>query len=116
MTNHGTSHLPRGTRVLGFFGYTILLAGTVLFYTSEKVISTGTAAEAFFEPEEITRNALFRVAFPVLLLAFFVRLARAQGSSPVAPDTPTPRTPVGATVGPDDATDAADSTYAEGAR
>jgi hypothetical protein len=110
MTNHGTSHLPRATRVLGFLGYTILLAGTVLFYTSEKVVSTGTAAEAFFEPEDITRNALFRVAFPVLLLAFFIRLARAQGSAPAAPDAPAPREPAGASAEP------ADSTFAEGAR
>jgi len=110
MTNHGTSHLPRATRVLGFFGYTILLAGTVLFYTSEKVVSTGGAAEPFFEPEDITRNALFRVAFPVLLLAFFIRLARAHGSVPAAPDTPAPREPLGATADP------ADSTLAEGAR
>jgi hypothetical protein len=113
MTNHGTSHLPRATRVLGFFGYTILLAGTVLFYTSEKVISTGAAAEAFFEPEDITRNALFRIAFPVLLLAFFIRLARAKGSSRAAPEPPTPRLPAGAAAGPADSTD---STVAEGAR
>lgn len=114
MTNHGTSHLPRATRVLGFFGYTILLAGTVLFYTSEKVISTGTAAEAFFEPEDITRNALFRVAFPVLLLAFFIRLARAQGSGQVPPDAPRFPAPAGATAA--DSYETADSTLAEGAR
>ena len=100
MTNHGSSHLPRATRVLGFFGYTILLAGTVLFYTSEKVVSTGHAAESFFEPEDITRNALFRVALPVLLLMFFIRLARAQGTSPAAPESPTPSTPLGAAVEP----------------
>ena len=127
MTNHGTSHLPRATRVLGFFGYTILLAGTVLFYTSEKVISTGHAAESFFEPEDITRNALFRVAFPVLLLAFFIRLARAHGSAAPAPDAPEPRTPLGVAAGPSAAStdpdsidpassETADSTLAEGAR
>ena len=118
MTNHGTSHLPRGTRVLGFFGYTILLAGTVLFYTSEKVISTGRAAEAFFEPEDITRNALFRVALPVLLLAFFIRLARAQGSSAPPSPPPEPRTPVGAAVGSAGAesVDSVHSTFAKGAR
>lgn len=118
MTNHGTSHLPRATRVLGFFGYTILLAGTVLFYTSEKVISTGKAAEPFIEPEDITRSALYRVAFPVLLLAFFIRLARAHGSTATAPDTPEPRTPAGAALAPGstDVIDSADSTLAEGAR
>lgn len=115
MTNHGTSHLPRATRVLGFFGYTILLAGTVLFYTSEKVISTGHAAESFFEPEDITRSALFRVALPVLLLAFFIRLARAQGSSRAVPEPPSPRTPIGAMVG-STAVDSADTTYTEGSR
>jgi len=116
MTNHGTSHLPRATRVLGFFGYTILLAGTVLFYTSEKVISTGSAAEPFIEPEDITRNALFRIAFPVLLLAFFIRLARAQGSRATAPDTPAPPTPAGVAAVPDEERQTADSTLAEGAR
>jgi hypothetical protein len=116
MTNHGTSHLPRATRVLGFFGYTILLAGTVLFYTSEKIISTGAAAEAFFEPEDITRNALYRVALPVLLLAFFIRLARAHGSAAPKPDAPAPRTPVGTALAASPTTDSADSTLAEGAR
>jgi len=76
MTNHGTNHLPRASRVLGFFGYIILLAGTVLFYSAEKVIATGKAAEAYFEPESVTQNALFRVALPVLILAFLLRLSR----------------------------------------
>lgn len=117
MTNHGTSHLPRATRVLGFFGYTILLAGTVLFYTSEKVISTGSAAEAFFEPEDITRNALYRVALPVLLLTFFIRLARAQGSGSPSPDTPAPRMPLGESAAiPTEDSVAANAPLAEGAR
>lgn len=114
MTNHGTSHLPRASRVLGFFGYTILLAGTVLFYTSQKTISTGRAAEAFFEPESITRSALFRIAFPVLLLGFFIRLARAQGSGTPATEPPAPRAPASSTA--ETTADFADSPLAEGAR
>jgi hypothetical protein len=113
MTNHGTTRLPRATRVLGFFGYTILLAGTVLFYTSEKVISTGKAAESFFEPEDITRDALFRIALPVLLLAFFIRLARAQASGARRPDPPEPSLPGGAALASEETTD---STVSEGAR
>jgi len=96
MTNHGTAHLPRASRVLGFFGYTILLAGTILFYTSERTVSTGRATEPFFEPESITRNAMFRVALPVLLLSFLIRLARAAGGAAATWEAPSPCLPDGA--------------------
>lgn len=78
MTNHGTRHAPRASRVLAFLGYVILLAATVLFYSAQHRVSNGTAAEAFFEPEAVTRAGLFRIGLPVAVLLFLLRFGRAR--------------------------------------
>ena len=76
MTNEGTRRIPRATRVLAFLGYVLLVAATVLFYSGQKVTGTGQAAEPLFEPEAITRNGLFRLAFPLAVLMFLLRFGR----------------------------------------
>ena len=76
MTNEGSKHIPRASRVLAFLGYVILVAATVLFYSGQKVTGTGAAAESVFEPESITRNGLFRLAFPLAVLMFLLRFGR----------------------------------------
>ncbi len=93
LTNHGSRHAPRATRVLAFFGYVILVAATVLFYSAQRTVATGRAAEAMFEPEAITQAALFRIAFPLAVLLFLLRFARgstapAVVADPGAPDRP----------------------------
>ncbi len=82
MTNEGTRRIPRATRVLAFLGYVILVAATVLFYSGQQVVGTGQAAEPLFEPEAITRNGLFRLAFPLAVLMFLLRFGREQASAP----------------------------------
>lgn len=80
MTNEGSKHIPRASRVLAFLGYVILVAATVLFYSGQKATGTGRAAEALFEPEAITRNGLFRLAFPLAVLMFLLRFGRNRPS------------------------------------
>lgn len=80
MTNEGTKHIPRASRVLAFLGYVMLVAATVLFYSGQKATGNGQAAEALFEPEAITRNGLFRLAFPLAVLMFLLRFGRNRGA------------------------------------
>jgi hypothetical protein len=80
MTNHGTRRLPRAARVMAFLGYVILVSATVMFYSAQTVTGTGQAAESLFEPEAITRNGLFRIAFPLAVLMFLLRFGRARGT------------------------------------
>lgn len=88
LTNHGSRHAPRETRVLSFLGYVLLLAATVLFYSVQRAISSGVATEAFFEPEAVTMAGLFRVGLPVAVLLFLLRLG--DGPHSAAPDHETP--------------------------
>jgi hypothetical protein len=90
MTNAGSKHVPRDTRVLAFFGYVILVAATVLFFSAQRVVATGHAAEALFEPESVTQAALYRIAFPLAVLLFLLRFGREPkpGPAPTAPSNP----------------------------
>ena len=74
--------------MLAFLGYVILVAATVLFYSGQKVTGTGRRAESLFEPEAITRNGLFRLAFPLAVLMFLLRFGRTGPGGPgqEAPD------------------------------
>jgi len=85
LTNHGTRHVPRASRVLAFFGYVVLLAATVLFYSAQHSVGTGKATEAFFEPESVTRDGLFRIALPVAVLLFLLRFGRSSSPAPTTP-------------------------------
>ena len=85
MTNHGTRRLPRATRVLAFLGYVILVAATVLFYSGQTITGTGAAAESPFEPESVTNNGLFRVAFPLAVLIFLLRFGRDRRAAQAQP-------------------------------
>jgi hypothetical protein len=91
LTNHGTRHVPRATRVLAFFGYVLLLTATVLFYSAQRAAISGRATEAFFEPEAVTRNALFRVALPLVVLLFLLRVGTPTRENEAVDDTPDPR-------------------------
>jgi|GEM_PF-1625917 len=87
LTNHGTRHAPRASRVLAFLGYVVLLAATVLFYSAQRAVGSGEATEAFFEPESVTRDGLFRIALPVAVLLFLLRFGRRHLSVSHLPET-----------------------------
>jgi hypothetical protein len=75
MTNLSSRAFPRSTRVVMFFGYVLVLASAMVFFSGQLSAATGgRAAEAFFEPESITQAALFRIGLPLLLAMFLVHL------------------------------------------
>ncbi|MGI8759903.1 MAG: hypothetical protein ACR2LF_01070, partial [Jatrophihabitantaceae bacterium] len=74
MTNHASKSFPRSSRIFLFFGYVILLACAVVYFSGQHTAGSGSALkEAFFEPEAITQSGLFLVAWPLLLLLFLLR-------------------------------------------
>lgn len=74
LTNHASRLWPRSTRLFAFFGYTVIVGATVLYYGGQRSAGSGQAVEAFFEPDAVTQNALFRLGLPVLALMFLLRL------------------------------------------
>lgn len=88
MTNHGSRKVPRASRVLAFFGYVILLSATVLYYSAQRFVGTGKAAEVFYEPEAVTQEGLFRIAFPLAVMIFLLRFGREPKTTGVACDAP----------------------------
>lgn len=92
MTNDASRYVPRSSRIFLFFGYVILLACSVVFFSGQRTAGSGSALrDAFFEPEAITQGGLFRVALPVLLLLFLLRTfgekepRRAEHGQPTPP-------------------------------
>lgn len=76
------------SRVLACFGCVVLLAATVLFCSAQRAVGGGKATEAFFEPESVTRDGLFRIALPVAVLLFLLRFGRSVPSgSTIAVET-----------------------------
>jgi hypothetical protein len=73
MTNRASKYLPRASRVLLFYGYVILLAAVVVYFTGQRSAGSGRiVAEAVLEPEAITQAALFGLAMPLLVLLFLL--------------------------------------------
>jgi hypothetical protein len=106
MTNRSSPQLPRPSRVLAFLGYVLLVAAAVMFFSGQRAVSSGAAAEPFFEPEAVTQNGLFRLAFPLAVLLYLLRWSRpsdppvANQESPRRPDAAAAATP--AADAPDD--------------
>jgi hypothetical protein len=89
-TNHASRLVPRASRVFGFFGYTILLVATVVYYSAQHVAgSPGVAvADVHFEPDMWTKDGLWHLAFPLLLLLFLLGLFGARAADrPSDPDS-----------------------------
>lgn len=85
MTNLSSLSFPRSTRVVAFYGYTLILAAALVYYSGELSAATGRAvSETFFDPDSTTQSALFRIGFPVLLLLFLLRVV-ARGAAPTRP-------------------------------
>jgi uncharacterized membrane protein YcjF (UPF0283 family) len=66
---------PRHSRVLLYFGYIMLTAAAVLFFSSLRVQSTGSSVEPLFESESWPRSGLIMLGAPVLFTVFMLRLA-----------------------------------------
>ncbi|HUZ19380.1 MAG TPA: hypothetical protein VMU75_02275 [Acidimicrobiales bacterium] len=89
MTNHASRYLPRSSRVFLFFGYVILLAATVVYFSGQRVAGSGQGVGAvFFEPEAYTQAALFRFALPLLVLLFLLRTFGATEAQPAEQHRP----------------------------
>jgi hypothetical protein len=74
LTNVASRRWPRSSRVLVFFGYTVVLGATVVFYSGQRAAGNGSLLpDAFIEPEAITRDALWRLAVPAVILLFVFR-------------------------------------------
>lgn len=82
ITNLSSASLPRSTRVLAYFGYILVLASAMVFYSGQISAATGhPVSEVFFEPESVTQSALFRIGLPVILVLTMLRLASPAGAS-----------------------------------
>ena len=92
MTNLSSRTFPRSTRVIAFYGYILILAATMIYFSGQLSVATGRAVtEPFFDPEAITQSALFRIGFPVLLLLFLVRFTGRSSENALPIGTPTRR-------------------------
>ena len=86
MTNRSTRAFPRPTRVVAFCGYLLVLVSAIVFFAGQLSAATGApVAESYFEPESVTQAALFRIALPVFIVVFLLRVARPGSGSESAP-------------------------------
>jgi hypothetical protein len=82
MTNLSSRTFPRSTRVLAYFGYILVLAAAMVFYSGQLSSATGQpVTDAYFEPESTTQSALFRVALPLLLILSLLRTVSSNSSN-----------------------------------
>lgn len=83
-TNEGGAVAPRSARVLLYFGYIVLLNGSLL-YAAHAVVSGSSSSflPLLSSPDSLTHDALFAVALPVLLVTFLFRLADRSEKSAV---------------------------------
>lgn len=83
ITNRSTPGFPRATRVIAFCGYLLVLVSAIVFFAGQLSAATGApVAESYFEPESVTQAAMFRIALPVFILIFLLRVARAEAPLP----------------------------------
>ena len=88
ITNRSTPGFPRATRVIAFCGYLLVLVSAIVFFAGQLSAATGApVAESYFEPESVTQAAMFRIALPVFILIFLLRVAR-DGSADTESDQP----------------------------
>lgn len=76
ITNRGGAWFPRHSRVLLYFGYIMLTAAAILFFSSVRVQSTGTSVEPIFEGEVWPQSGLLLLGPPLLFTVFVLRLVR----------------------------------------
>jgi hypothetical protein len=73
MTNKDTPRFPRHSRVLIFCGYVMLVATTVMFFSSLHVQSSGSRLEPVFESELWVQRGMVVLAVPLLLTVAILR-------------------------------------------
>ena len=82
LTNRRGRHVPRHSRVLLYFGYTMLVATAVLFFSALR--GPGAGSVATFESETWPRGGISAMGAPLLLTFFVVNLGawlRRRGGS-----------------------------------
>ena len=65
---------PRHARLLLFFGYILLVASEILYFSSLRIQATGTRTPAWFESDRWPQGGLVVVGVPLLLTVFLLRL------------------------------------------
>lgn len=85
-TNAGSRTLPREARVLLYFGYLVLLDGMLLYaaHAAGRGPDGSTVLQLLGDPDSFTRNALFSVALPALVVTFLLRLGGSSGRASAA--------------------------------
>jgi hypothetical protein len=92
MTNLSSRTFPRSTRVVAFYGYILVLAATMVYFSGQLSLATGRAiTEPFFDPESITQTALIRIGFAVLLLLFLLRVSHRSSQNALPTGSPAAR-------------------------
>jgi hypothetical protein len=74
VTNVHGHHVPRHSRVLLYFGYTILVATTVLYFTSRHALESGHRLHSLIENDTWPQYGLLFLGLPLLLTFFFLNL------------------------------------------
>jgi hypothetical protein len=74
VTNGESRWFPRHSRVLLYFGYTLLVTTAVLTFSSQRLQATGEPLESNFETELFARFGLLLLAWPLVLTIFLTRL------------------------------------------
>jgi hypothetical protein len=85
MTNADSRRFPRHARVLVFCGYIMLVATTVLFFSSLHVQSSGTRLEPVFESELWAQRGIVVLAAPMLVTLLVVRVLRWRSAAAPSP-------------------------------
>lgn len=70
---------PRQSRVLVYFGYDMLVATAVLFFSALRDQVTGRVADTGFETDFWAQNGLLVLGLPMLVCLFLVKLGRLRG-------------------------------------
>jgi hypothetical protein len=73
VTNIATRYLPRGSRLLLFLAYVMLVAVTVFLFFPFRLRNSYIKA---FNPEEIILRGIFLLGVPIIFTAFATRIAR----------------------------------------
>jgi hypothetical protein len=76
ITDRAGTWFPAHSRVLLYFGYIMLTAAAILFFSSLRVQSTGSSVEPLFEGEFWPQSGLLVLGAPLLFTLFMLRLAR----------------------------------------
>jgi hypothetical protein len=74
VTNVHGHHVPRHSRVLLYFGYTVLVATTVLYFTSRRAVEGGDRLHSLIENDTWPQYGLLFLGLPLLLTFFLLNL------------------------------------------